>query len=376
MIIAYDVSHIQSHRGGMGGYTLALLRRVLQADTANRYILHGWAFSLDMDVLKDLVSPRCTICAHRIPGVLKRAYWERYPLVPLNVFTGPFDIFHSGDPFFPPVGRRKVVITLHDLLARSHPGYFEPSIVKRDSRMGPWIAGADAVVVPSRFTGDQLSASGLVSPDRIHVIPYALPPEFGSEGGSQDQETLSRYRLLRPYILSAGTIEPRKNIAGLVSAFEHLCSEGFTGADLVIAGKLGWMSGDFPERVMKSPFAGRIRWLRYVPGADLRALYRRALCFVYPSFAEGYGLPVAEAMACGVPVVTSNSSGMAEAAGGAAVFVDPRSIPEISGAISAVAGDPAMRSRLRDAGLKRAGILRSAFDPHALIRVYESLVQK
>ncbi len=373
MIIAYDVSHIQRGRGGIGGYTLALLRRILEADTVNRYILHGWSYSIDRNVLKGLVTSRCSLSAKHIPGILKRAYWDMVPFVPLKFFTGTFDIFHSGDQFFPPVGRRKLVVTLHDLLARSHPQFFEESVLRRDHRTGSRIGRADAVIVQSRFTRDQLLDSGMVSPDRIHVIPPPIPSEFAPEEGAWDTDTRARYDLVGPYILSIGTIEPRKNILALVSAFENLCGDGARDVDLVIAGKMGWMSVEFPDRLRRSPFARRIRWLQYVPESDLAPLYRGAMCLVYPSFAEGYGKPVAEAMACGIPVVTSRSSGMAEAAGDAAILIDPHSIEEITGAMSLLVHDEGARARLRIAGVERAIELRNGFDPGAVIRLYSSL---
>lgn len=376
MIVAYDVSHIQRRRGGIGRFSLSLLQQLLRVDDRNRYILHGWSYSIDQKTLEGLRSPRCALATTKIPGPVKRAYWERLPIVPLRYFAGEFDLFHSSDPFYPPVGRRKVIVTVYDLLSRSHPQYFEPSIVKRDRRMVRWAERADAVLVPSRFTLEELSRSGIVPAERIHVVPPPIADTFSAEEGPLDGETVHRLGLERPYILFVGTLEPRKNVAGLVKAFERLCADGMTGVDLVIAGKLGWMSTDVPRAIHASPRAGRIHWLRYVPESDLAPLYRRAVCFVYPSFVEGYGLPVAESMACGVPVITSNSSGMKEAAGAGALLVDPSSTADIASAMAAMIGDGALRERYAGAAVHRAKSIRDASDPRSVIRIYESLGQQ
>ncbi|HXX62855.1 MAG TPA: glycosyltransferase family 1 protein [Bacteroidota bacterium] len=374
MTIAYDVSHIQRRRAGIGRYSLSLLSEILRLDQANHYVLHGWSHSIDRSTLEGLSSSRVSLSIHRIPGFVKRGYWERIRLLPLILFTGRYDIFHSADPFSPPVGRQKLIVTVYDLLGLTHPQYFERSVVRRCRHMAGWMQKADAIIVPSRFALHQCVSLGIKSESKIHIVPPLLERQFSENPDSSDQSVVAELGLSHPYILFVGTIEPRKNIPGLIKAFELL--GGHEDVDLVLAGKLGWLSGDVIRQIRLSPKASSIRWLEYVPESALGPLYRRALCFIYPSFAEGYGLPVAEAMACGTPVITSNSSALAEIGEGAVRLVSPESPEEISNAMRDLLHNAQDRASLREAGLRRALEIREASSARAVIRLYESLMRR
>ncbi|MEW6511516.1 MAG: glycosyltransferase family 1 protein [Bacteroidota bacterium] len=373
MIIAYDVSYIQHRRGGIGWYSLRLLTDLLGHETRHQFILHGWSNSIDLPAIERLEGGRVQVRAARIPGFIKRAYWERLRFPPLTTFVGRYDLFHSADPSIPPARSRNAIVTVYDLISRSHPEMFEPHIVRRDSRLHAALRRARAVIVPSRFTRDELVESRSADPDRIAVVPPSIPREFTPDPQPADAGILKSYGLTEPYLLFVGTIEPRKNIPGLIRAFEALSSRCKERIVLVLVGKLGWLSRDIPAMIAASSVRDRIRHLDYIPPEVLPAMYRGALAVLYPSFIEGFGLPVAEGLASGVPVVTSDRSGMAEIAGDAAILVDPRSSEQLAAAVEQVVSSSSLRADLRMRGLRWAEELRKQDGAAAVLRLYDEL---
>jgi glycosyltransferase involved in cell wall biosynthesis len=249
-------------------------------------------------------------------------------------------------------------------------------VVARNGAMTQSLRKADRVIVYSAFTRDQVVENSVVNAEKIVIVAPPLPGSFSPVVSQDDDRILISHDLIHPYILFTGTLEPRKNIPGLLRAFGKLLASGDVDADLVIAGKLGWLSGEITAAIARSTFPERIRWLGYVADEALPALYRHASCFVYPSFAEGYGLPVAEAMACGTPVITSASSGMAEIGDGAAMMIDPRSDAELTAAMKHLLGSHSDRAQLRSLGLRRASAIRAEDGAGVVKRVYAELASR
>ncbi|MGF1648622.1 MAG: glycosyltransferase family 4 protein [Kineosporiaceae bacterium] len=249
------------------------------------------------------------------------------------------DVVHATSPAVPPRSA-PLVATVHDLAFLDHPEWYTPRGV-RFFRRGTELARtrADAVVVPSEATAADCRRHGF-DPARIHVIRH------GVTASAVDEADVARLRarlgLDRPYALWCGTREPRKNLPGLLAGFARVAGE--CDLDLVLVGPDGWGdTGPAPDPAV----ASRVRAVGFLPPGDLAAAYAGAAVFCYPSLAEGFGMPVLEAMAHGAPVVTSAGSAMAEFAGGAAVLVDPRD-PAAIGA--GVLGALAERDRLAAAG--------------------------
>lgn len=163
-------------------------------------------------------------------------------------------------------------------------------------------------------------------------------------------ENLKKYKIEGDYILFVGTLQPRKNIVRLIEAFSTLGPKLYT---LVVVGKPGWLYEEIYEAPKKFKVEDRVKFLDYVPDEDLPALYQNALCFVLPSLYEGFGLPVLEAMHYGCPVVTSNVSSLPEAAGDAAIMVDPESTESIKEGIEKVLGDKSLREKLVKKGYEQ-----------------------
>jgi alpha-1,3-rhamnosyl/mannosyltransferase len=192
-----------------------------------------------------------------------------------------------------------------------------------------------------------------VDPGRIDVTPYAPDPAFTP--GPADPRALSRMGVAGPYVLTVGTLQPRKNLESALEAFERLTAAGGRQR-LVVVGARGWRDQQLAQRLRRSPARARIRALGRIPDADLVELYRGADCLLYCSRGEGFGFPTLEAMACGTPVVCSSTTSLAEVAGNAAVLADPDDVDDIERALREVLGSPDRRAELSRRGRKRAAM--------------------
>lgn len=214
------------------------------------------------------------------------------------------------------------------------------------------------VVAISEFTKSELVASFPIAPEKIDVALCAVDSafhKFDRIGKDNEKliETKKKYDLPDRFMLFVGTLEPRKNLVNLCRAVASLPPELIKECPLIIVGKLGWQTGPILENLATLEATGRARRLDYVADFDLPALYNLAVAAIYPSIYEGFGLPALEAMACGTPLVTSNSSSLPEVVGEAALKVNPRSTNEIAKGIQAVLSDPNLARELANAGRLR-----------------------
>ena len=269
--------------------------------------------------------------------------WLRRPRV--ERATGPVDVVHDAGYVVPP-STAPLVATVHDLLFLEYPEHYtwhSRAVLRR----GLTLARRDArvVICPSRATIDACRAAGFED-ERLRLVPWGVRHRTVEEGAAE--RTRRRYGLAGPYVLFCGTVEPRKNLPRVLEAFRRLDRPD---VELVLAGPRGWRE-DLADGA--ADLAGRVRALGFVPPDDLLALYRGAATLVYPSLAEGFGLPVLEAMAQGVPVVTSAGTATAEVAGEAAVLVDPLDVDAIAGGIDRILGDETLAASLGEAARMRA----------------------
>jgi len=257
--------------------------------------------------------------------------------------------------FLPPSTPCKGVVAVHDLSFRAHPEYFPRTVAwyMRWLTAGA-IRQAQCVLTGSEFSRQELFRFYPVAENKVVSIPYGVGSEFRTAvedmGGAVEQVVLSRYGISGPYILALGNIHPRKNLARLLDAYLLLQQRRKSMPTMVWAGLQRWESGELVERAR---MAGVIL-TGYVTQPDLPALYRQAMMLVYPSLYEGFGLPVLEAMACGTPVITSNTTSLAEVAGEAALQVDPTNAEQIAEAMAQLLDDASLRKRLQQAGRERA----------------------
>ena len=281
----------------------------------------------------------------QVPAALRR---ER-----IDVFHG---IDHVGIPFAGRTG--KYVVTIHDVIPLILPRTFTPrhrAVVRLAlSRVR---RRADRVIVPSHAVKrDVVQRLGLPE-DLVTVTHHGCEPRFHPEADPASRRAAAaRYGLPPRYVLAVGTLEPRKNLTTLLKAFARLRRAGEVdpALRLVLAGARGWLDEPIFRTVRSFGLDEVVRFPGFIDDDDLPDLYRGAEAFVFPSLYEGFGLPLLEAMACGAPVVASNTSSMPEVAGGAAMLVDPLDVGGMAAAVARILRDEGLRARLRGAGLARA----------------------
>jgi glycosyltransferase involved in cell wall biosynthesis len=270
------------------------------------------------------------------------------------------DLFHGLNQRLGSARHRRAVSTFHDLFVISG-DYSTPEFRERFTAQARAAAQrSDLIITVSRFTARQVEQLLNVEPSRIRVIHHgARPAAQIARPGAREQ-----------MILSVGAIQRRKNTVRLVEAFEQLDQ----GWKLVLAGSSGFGSEDALERIGRSPRKLDIQVLGYVPDRKLEELYQRAAIFAFPSLDEGFGMPVLDAMARGVPVATSNVSAMPEVAGDAAILIDPTDVASIADGLRMLITDTALRAQLSRAGLLRAQEFSWEKSVEATWKVYQELL--
>lgn len=285
--------------------------------------------------------------AGRLTAVARDLAW--YPwLLPRAARRSTVEVLHCTIFRGPRHSSLPVVLTVHDLAPLRHPEAFPAwTRLYARTRLRATVRAARRVIAVSDFSRRETSTLCGVEPDRIDVVPNGVEPVFAPDGAAAEGD----------YVLAVGTLEPRKNLARTIEAAR------LAGAELRVVGARGW------GRVEAD--GAHVRWLGRVGDEDLATLYRGARCLVYASLYEGFGIPVAEAMACGTPVVTSRDSAMADVADGAAVLVDPQDVRHIAAGIEEAV---ARRDELRAAGRERARLFTWERAAAAAVECYRQAV--
>jgi glycosyltransferase involved in cell wall biosynthesis len=267
---------------------------------------------------------------------------------------GPTEIFHATDHLLPRLVHARSVFTLHDLTALTFPSA-HTQLNRRflQLRLPYFLRAANLVIAVSAATQRDAMRVYRLPAERLRVIHHGIDSCFRPAAPEVQARVRARYQLPDRFILSVGTLEPRKNLITLLDAYHALRAEGSDMA-LVIAGGRGWHSEPFFNRLRTLGLENTVRLLGRVPDEDLPALYTLAEVFTFPSLYEGFGLPVLEAMACGTPVLCSNSSSLPEVAGEAALLIVPTDIREWTQALAQITHNTSLQTDLRERGIKQA----------------------
>ncbi len=285
--------------------------------------------------------------------------WREQWLVPQSLRRGQAQLFHS--PYFWTAGTLPgrtlpcpLVVTIHDLIG-----------LESELLPSPWVRFvvgwglrrvcrcARLVLTPSRASQQDLLAHFRLAPAHVVVTPYGVDARFAPASGAACADLRARYELNRPYVLFVGSHKPHKNLVGLIRAWAELPPALRAAQDLVLAGSLDSRYPQARDLVRRLDLPG-IRWLGRIPETDLPALLSGATLLVVPSLAEGFGLPVLEAMACGTPVACSQVAGLPEAAGRAAAYFNPTQTSSITATLARLLSSPEERHELEQRGLARA----------------------
>ncbi len=357
MRIGIDASCILPARTGVGNYTLNLLKYVLRLDQANEYVLFMNSYSQAQPDLPFRELQNVTIKRFRIFGPLLLQSWRWLRTPPIDLFVNKVDVFHSPTGIMIPQIKGKRIVTVHDLYFMEHPEdtdilggkYLLHTLPHR-------IHKADVIIAVSHSTKNDIIKYFNIPSEKIHVIYEGV--DFLQFRQIHDPAVLDlirqEYCLPIKYILTVATIEPRKNIEGLLFAYRRLKQILNNPPKLVIVGKKGWKSEKVTEAVHQLGLYRDVIFTGYVSDEHLPLIYNNALVFVYPSLYEGFGLPVLEAMACGLPIVTSDTPSLKELAGEVAVMVDPTNYYLLAEKLKEVITSHKMRKQMRERSLRQS----------------------
>ncbi|MBC7222665.1 MAG: glycosyltransferase family 4 protein [Anaerolineae bacterium] len=373
-----DFSAALHQRAGIGRYARSLVRTALARDEVNRYtLLHTRASPEVRQRLAQSMPARARFLqlplGHRWFALLFHRWW--LPL-PLTALVGHWDVYHSPDFVLPRLRGGRTLVTVHDLSFLRVPQFADPNLRRFLTRAVPRsVRQADVILADSAATRDDLVELLRVPQERIRVVHAACDPHFRRV---EDPQTLGRVRrrlgLPSRYILSVGTLEPRKNFDGLVRAYGHLLSiRPHTEEDLVLVGRPGWLYEGIYQAVTEAGLGERVHILTDVADEDLPAVLSMATLFSFPSWYEGFGLPPLEAMACGVPVVASDRGSLREVLGEAACRVSPDDSQGIALAMATLLDDEAARKALAACGLAQAARFDWGRSAEALLEIYGAL---
>ena len=333
MRIAIDISQI-IFGTGVSTYTKNLIQNLIKIDQDNEYFLFGFSLrrKAELEIFAKQFEGRVASRFFTMPPSVSEFFANQIHFPKLENIIGKIDVYHSSD-WAQFASNSFKVTTVHDLAPIFYPKLTNRKIREVHKRRLNWIVReADQIIVPSNSTkNDLIKIGALVS--KISVIPEALDPAFTISNSNEIEEVKKKYRILGRYILGVG-VNLRKNTDGLIEAFSKAKSDDLK---LILTG--------YPYS--KKDESRGVSYIGHVPTSDLASLYSGAECLVYPSFYEGFGLPILEAFATGCPVVTSNVSSMPEVAGNAAILVDPHDTTSIASGIK-----KALKSRI---GLSKKG---------------------
>ncbi|MEO1081878.1 MAG: glycosyltransferase family 1 protein [Pseudomonadota bacterium] len=283
------------------------------------------------------------------------------------------DLVHATDHLVPKTSRVPVIATLMDAIPLSNPEWVAFSRLKGAAwrRSMRW---ADRIITVSKFSRETIEEHFSIPASNIDVIPLGVDEKWFAESSpALLAEVAGRYELPPSYLLFVGTLQPRKNLEGLIRAHEAIPSILREAYPLLIVGRVGWGVDALKQRLSSNSLT-HVRWLEYVDGADLPAIVALARALVLPSLAEGFGLPVLEAFAAGTAVIASNTTSIPEVAGSAALLVDPTSEDEIAGALQRVTEDDALIEDLEHRGRKRARLFTWDQTAELSVEAYRKLI--
>jgi len=348
MPIYLDVSAAVHHRAGLGRYAESLAHG-LAALIPDQLALFYNA-EQGIEPLAGLAGlPASTVALGYKPW--RMLVWAgQLARIGFNRLTPGATLFHATEHLLLSLRDVPTVLTVHDLIFRHLPQHHKP--LNRwylNLTLPLYCRRATHIIAVSAQTRRDLSAAYRLPAEKITVIHEAADPCFCPQPPETVAAARARYRLPERYLLFVGTIEPRKNLGRLLQAFERLHEARLTDA-LVIVGQRGWLYDDFFAALENSPARQAVIFPGFVPDADLPAVYAGAQALAFPSLFEGFGLPVLEAMACGTPVVCSNTSSLPEVAGEAALLVDPTDVDALADALTRVLRDDALRRELWQKG--------------------------
>lgn len=371
---------LDEHMTGVGWYTDSLIRLLkYQVRPEDYYYLLGMDYYGRSGRLAQYTAPNVEL---RVNGIMHYGIYRRLarfiPFMDYNsFFRVEADIYHFVNFVVPPRVKGRIINTVYDMVYKTFPQTMEKANYRKlDRSLKDSCSRADAVITISENSKQELMGYLGVPEEKIHIIPPGVdlsvykPMEALSKAMADIRQ---KYSLPEKYLLYLGTIEPRKNIPTVIRAFHQFSLSDKQGYKLVVAGKKGWMFQEVFDLVTSLGLKDKVIFSGYVDEEDKPYIYAGADVFLFPSLYEGFGMPPLEAMACGVPVITSNTSSLPEVVGDAGIQTDPLDVEAISSAIMQLTSDSELRQTLVAKGLQRAQGFTWTDSVKKLLKVYELL---
>jgi glycosyltransferase involved in cell wall biosynthesis len=304
-------------------------------------------------------------------------FWHRLQLhLPVEWWTGDVDLFHATDFVLPPHRKKtKTLLTVHDLSFVKVPETASPRLKSYLDVVVPRsVKRAGHILADSHATKDDLIEIYGTPAEMITVLHSGVDPKFKPDK-SRLSTLYTKYHIPdRPYIFTVGTVQPRKNYGRLIRALSVLRQRGID-VDLVIAGGKGWLEGPMYQALEETDMGNHVHLIGFVDDDDLPTLYSGAACVAFPSLYEGFGFPVLEGMACGVPVMTSNVSSLPEVAGDAAMMIDPYNLDAMIEMLQSLLTDESRRKVLIERGYRQARHFTWERSATQLLQIYQQMLE-
>jgi glycosyltransferase involved in cell wall biosynthesis len=378
MRIGIDFTAAARQGAGIGRFTRDLILALLALDGDNEYRLAIAGREPSPYLTQAIPRTVRTIHLPLSERTLSRLWHRLRAPLPIELFLGRLDLFHSPDFVLPPVLHARAVLTVHDLSFLRVPECAEPTLAWYLRGTVPRsVRRADLLTADSECTRQDLHELMGVDLERIVVVPGGVEPRFHRVTDAAKLSAIrARYNLPWPFILAVGTIEPRKNYARLIHAFALAREQGLQEHRLVICGRKGWLTDGIFRAVEETGLREWVVFPGFVRDEDLPGLYSAADLFAMPSLYEGFGLPPLEAMACGTPTLVSEASSLPEVVGDAAIKVPPTDVEAMAAAIVSMLTDSALRARLSAAGPQQAAPFTWESAARKLLAAYQLAMER
>jgi len=333
---------------GIGRYTRVLaseLSKLLDPEDSLRLFYCDFS----RKAKKPEINGAQAVAFRALPGAVMQKLWHHLRFPPYNWIAGGADLFHFTNFTDRPLTSGKSVVSVHDMSFERYPQFAEKrnlrhlrAGIRRSAR------NADAIITISEFSKREIEELLPDARGKVFVTHLGISSEFARASEGEIASVRERLGLERPFMMTLGTVEPRKNLGFLVDVFEKVAGQGI---DLVVAGAPGWKCGPILERFANTRFPNQLHYIKFVPDGKLSALYSAADLFVMPSYYEGFGFTPLEAMACGTPVLSSCGGSLPEVVGDAAHMMEGYRAPEWADEILKIFSDKACRDRMTERGV-------------------------
>jgi glycosyltransferase involved in cell wall biosynthesis len=382
--VCVDGTPVRGKLTGIGVYTLNLIDSLYQLQEEENFQLDVYFhpsvknWLLRKSTIPEHLKPYDPIFQVPIPVTLANSL-AKYPNPILSHLERSLDkpnIIHGTDHYVYPYQKSNKIMTIHDLTFLKYPEYSTTIVQGYLERIKRCLKWTDLVITFSENTKKDLIELLNISPEKIYIVPQAsrYSEDYITPNLFYKNKDFIDYFLYKPYLLFVSTLEPRKNIINLIEAFNHLKEVYKIPHQLILIGKKGWKYESIFAKIEQSKWKEDIQHLDYLSDEMVALFYNQADAFIYPSYYEGFGLPVLEAMTLGTPVITSNTSSLPQVAGDAALFINPDDYCEIAETILSVINDSNLRNKMIKKGKQRAKLFSWKTTAKETIKAYQLIL--